>query len=305
MTKGTEMIGQEALEEYIIYLKIERGLSANTVTSYKRDIEKYLTFLMEKKITQLDEVSRFEILDFLQTLRQSGAADNSIIRMVSSLRKFHQYVKRESIVSDDPMQLIDTPKKASTLPKAISPQAVEQLLEAPDTTTPLGVRDRTILELMYATGLRISELVNLKLSDMHLTMGFIQTMGKGEKERIIPLGEIASQWLDHYLDSARVYLQDQSAETSEYVFLNSRGKGLSRQGVWKKVKQLALEAGIDQNVTPHTLRHSFATHLLENGADLRMVQELLGHADISTTQIYTHITKTRLKQVYSDYHPRA
>lgn len=305
MTKGTEMIGQEALAEYIIYLKIERGLSANTVTSYKRDIEKYLTFLMEKKITQLDEVSRFEILDFLQTLRQSGAADNSIIRMVSSLRKFHQYLKRESIVSDDPMQLIDTPKKASTLPKAISPQAVEQLLEAPDTTTPLGVRDRTILELMYATGLRISELVNLKLSDMHLTMGFIQTMGKGEKERIIPLGEIASQWLDHYLDGARVYLQDQSAETSEYVFLNSRGKGLSRQGVWKKVKQLALEAGIDQNVTPHTLRHSFATHLLENGADLRMVQELLGHADISTTQIYTHITKTRLKQVYSDYHPRA
>ena len=299
------MIGQEALAEYMIYLKIERGLSANTVTSYKRDIEKYLTFLTEKKITQLDEVSRFEILDFLQTLRQSGAADNSIIRMVSSLRKFHQYVKRESIVSDDPMQLIDTPKKASTLPKAISPQAVEQLLEAPDTTTPLGVRDRTILELMYATGLRISELVNLKLSDMHLTMGFIQTMGKGEKERIIPLGEIASQWLDHYLDGARVYLQDQSAETSEYVFLNSRGKGLSRQGVWKKVKQLALEAGIDQNVTPHTLRHSFATHLLENGADLRMVQELLGHADISTTQIYTHITKTRLKQVYSDYHPRA
>nr|WP_244359234.1 site-specific tyrosine recombinase XerD [Dolosigranulum pigrum] len=305
MTKGTEMIGQEALAEYIIYLKIERGLSANTVTSYKRDIEKYLTFLTEKKITQLDEVSRFEILDFLQTLRQSGAADNSIIRMVSSLRKFHQYLKRESIVSDDPMQLIDTPKKASTLPKAISPQAVEQLLEAPDTTTPLGVRDRTILELMYATGLRISELVNLKLSDMHLTMGFIQTMGKGEKERIIPLGEIASQWLNHYLDGARVYLQDQSAETSEYVFLNSRGKGLSRQGVWKKVKQLALEAGIDQNVTPHTLRHSFATHLLENGADLRMVQELLGHADISTTQIYTHITKTRLKQVYSDYHPRA
>lgn len=299
------MIGQEALAECIIYLKIERGLSANTVTSYKRDIEKYLTFLTEKKITQLDEVSRFEILDFLQTLRQSGAADNSIIRMVSSLRKFHQYLKRESIVSDDPMQLIDTPKKASTLPKAISPQAVEQLLEAPDTTTPLGVRDRTILELMYATGLRISELVNLKLSDMHLTMGFIQTMGKGEKERIIPLGEIASQWLDHYLDGARVYLQDQSVETSEYVFLNSRGKGLSRQGVWKKVKQLALEAGIDQNVTPHTLRHSFATHLLENGADLRMVQELLGHADISTTQIYTHITKTRLKQVYSDYHPRA
>lgn len=305
MTKGTEMIAQEALAEYIIYLKIERGLSANTVISYKRDIEKYLTFLTEKKITQLDEVSRFEILDFLQTLRQSGAADNSIIRMVSSLRKFHQYLKRESIVSDDPMQLIDTPKKASTLPKAISPQAIEQLLEAPDTTTPLGVRDRTILELMYATGLRISELVNLKLSDMHLTMGFIQTMGKGEKERIIPLGEIASQWLDHYLDGARVYLQDQSAETSEYVFLNSRGKGLSRQGVWKKVKQLALEAGIDQNVTPHTLRHSFATHLLENGADLRMVQELLGHADISTTQIYTHITKTRLKQVYSDYHPRA
>lgn len=299
------MIGQEALAEYIIYLKIERGLSANTVISYKRDIEKYLTFLMEKKITQLDEISRFEILDFLQTLRQAGAADNSIIRMVSSLRKFHQYMKRESIMSDDPMQLIDTPKKASTLPKAISPQSIEKLLEAPDTTTPLGVRDRTILELMYATGLRISELVNLKLSDLHLTMGFIQTMGKGEKERIVPLGEMASQWLDNYLNGARIYLSDKSGEESDYVFLNSRGHGLSRQGVWKKVKQLALEAGIDQNVTPHTLRHSFATHLLENGADLRMVQELLGHADISTTQIYTHITKNRLKQVYSDYHPRA
>lgn len=305
MTKGTEMIGQEALAEYIIYLKIERGLSANTVISYERDIEKYLTFLTEKKITQLDEISRFEILDFLQTLRQAGAADNSIIRMVSSLRKFHQYTKRESIMSDDPMQLIDTPKKASTLPKAISPQSIEKLLEAPDTTTPLGVRDRTILELMYATGLRISELVNLKLSDLHLTMGFIQTMGKGEKERIVPLGEMASQWLDNYLNGARIYLSDKSGEESEYVFLNSRGHGLSRQGVWKKVKQLALEAGIDQNVTPHTLRHSFATHLLENGADLRMVQELLGHADISTTQIYTHITKNRLKQVYSDYHPRA
>ncbi len=305
MTKGIEMIGQEALAEYIIYLKIERGLSANTVISYKRDIEKYLTFLTEKKITQLDEISRFEILDFLQTLRQAGAADNSIIRMVSSLRKFHQYTKRESIMSDDPMQLIDTPKKASTLPKAISPQSIEKLLEAPDTTTPLGVRDRTILELMYATGLRISELVNLKLSDLHLTMGFIQTMGKGEKERIVPLGEMASQWLDNYLNGARIYLSDKSGEESDYVFLNSRGHGLSRQGVWKKIKQLALEAGIDQNVTPHTLRHSFATHLLENGADLRMVQELLGHADISTTQIYTHITKNRLKQVYSDYHPRA
>lgn len=305
MTKGIEMIGQEALAEYIIYLKIERGLSANTVISYKRDIEKYLTFLTEKKITQLDEISRFEILDFLQTLRQAGAADNSIIRMVSSLRKFHQYMKRESIMSDDPMQLIDTPKKASTLPKAISPQSIEKLLEAPDTTTPLGVRDRTILELMYATGLRISELVNLELSDLHLTMGFIQTMGKGEKERIVPLGEMASQWLDNYLNGARIYLSDKSGEESDYVFLNSRGHGLSRQGVWKKVKQLALEAGIDQNVTPHTLRHSFATHLLENGADLRMVQELLGHADISTTQIYTHITKNRLKQVYSDYHPRA
>ncbi len=305
MTKGIEMIGQEALAEYIIYLKIERGLSANTVISYKRDIEKYLTFLTEKKITQLDEISRFEILDFLQTLRQAGAADNSIIRMVSSLRKFHQYTKRESMMSDNPMQLIDTPKKASTLPKAISPQSIEKLLEAPDTTTPLGVRDRTILELMYATGLRISELVNLKLSDLHLTMGFIQTMGKGEKERIVPLGEMASQWLDNYLNGARIYLSDKSGEESDYVFLNSRGHGLSRQGVWKKVKQLALEAGIDQNVTPHTLRHSFATHLLENGADLRMVQELLGHADISTTQIYTHITKNRLKQVYSDYHPRA
>jgi integrase/recombinase XerD len=301
----TEEFGKQELEEYLVFLKIERGLSQNSIQSYQRDLLQYLAYLKKEKLSSWEKVDRYIILAYLQVQREEGKSDNSIIRMVSSLRRFHQFLKQESISTDDPMQYIDTPKKGQTLPKVMSLKDVDKLIEVPDTSKTLGLRDRAILEVMYATGLRISELVDLQLNELHLSMSLIQTIGKGDKERILPVGDVAVYWLEQYLEYSRPLLERKSSKDSPYVFLNTRGTQLSRQGVWKKMKQMVREAGIKQNVTPHTLRHSFATHLLENGADLRIVQELLGHSDISTTQIYTHITKHRLKDVYSAFHPRA
>ena len=298
-------INQNPVEEYLMHLKIERGLADNSIESYQRDIKHYTQFLEKEKINDWNEIDRYVIVLFLQRLKESGKSDNSIIRMTSSLRQFHQFMRQEKFTIKDVMQSVDTPKKAETLPKVMSMKEVDKLLETPDTETEIGLRDRAILEVMYATGLRISELINLKMNELHLTMGFIQTIGKGNKERILPIGGMAIQCLNEYLEDSRPIFESRSAEESPYVFLNSRGKGLSRQGVWKNIKKTVQLAGIKQNVTPHMIRHSFATHLLENGADLRIVQELLGHSDISTTQIYTHITKARMKDIYKEYHPRA
>lgn len=204
------------------------------------------------------------------------------------------------------MQYVDTPKKTQRLPKTLSVAEVEKIIEMPDTTTSLGIRDRAILEVMYATGLRVTELISLKLDDLHLSLGLIQTVGKGDKERIIPLGDLAINWINEYLEKSRPELVYRSGNRDNpYLFLNYKGRQFSRQGIWKNLKIYVVQAGIQKDVTPHTLRHSFATHLLENGADLRVVQELLGHADISTTQIYTHITKQRMADVYKKYFPRA
>lgn len=296
---------EENLQTYLYFLRIERGLSENSIKSYERDLKQFIQYLNDNQINHYNDVSRYTILAFLQKQREANKSNSSIVRMVSSLRKFFQYLKQENHIDQDPMLLIDTPKKNKSLPSVISLESVERLIETPDTNTTLGMRDRAILEVMYATGLRISELVNLKMNELHLAMNLIQTRGKGDKERIIPIGQTAKHWLELYIDTSRNTLAQKSSQESPYVFLNSRGSQLSRQGVWKKIKQLVLEAGIKGNVTPHTLRHSFATHLLENGADLRIVQELLGHTDITTTQIYTHISKQRLKDVYKDYHPRA
>ncbi|WP_208558751.1 site-specific tyrosine recombinase XerD [Marinilactibacillus kalidii] len=301
----TAELGLEALEEYLTFLKIERGLSKNSIESYQRDLMQYIVFLRKEAVTDWDQIDRYLILNFLEAQRNGHKSDNSLIRMISSLRRFHQFLKQENIATEDPMLYIQTPKKAQTLPKVISAKQVEILLAIPDVSNKIGIRDRAILEVMYATGIRISELVNLRLDELHLSMNLIQTIGKGDKERILPIGDQGVKWLEYYLEYSRPKLAMKSAQISPYVFLNPRGTQLSRQGVWKKIKKMVLEAGITQNVTPHTLRHSFATHLLENGADLRVVQELLGHSDISTTQIYTHITKHRLKEVYDTYHPRA
>jgi len=302
---ANKKINQEPLAEFLIHVKIERDLAENSIKSYQRDIQTYIEFLEEQGINNWNKIDRYDIILFLQQLKEQGKSDNSIIRMTSSLRQYHQFIRQEKITENDPMQYVQTPKKAEVLPKVLSLSEVERLLETPDVETFIGLRDRAILEVMYASGLRISELVHLRLDELHLTMGFIQTVGKGNKERIIPIGDEAKNWLNEYLEDCRPVFASKAVEDSPYVFLNTRGRGLTRQGVWKNLKQIVQKAGIKQNVTPHMLRHSFATHLLENGADLRIVQELLGHSDISTTQIYTHITKARMKNVYKQYHPRA
>ncbi|MBM7688696.1 site-specific tyrosine recombinase XerD [Enterococcus ureilyticus] len=295
---------EEQIIDYLHFLQIERGLSLNTRKSYERDLNKYLAFLKNQKIDTWQLIDRYIVMEYLQQLHNEDNSSATIIRMISSLRGFHQFLRQERITDHDPMQHIDSPKKAQKLPSTLSVEEVTLLIETPDTTKPLGIRNRTILEVMYATGLRVSELVDLKIGDLHLSIGLLQTIGKGDKERIIPLGDYAIQWIEKYMEEARPILIKKNQNETR-LFVNHHGKPLSRQGVWKNLNQIVQTAGITKNITPHTLRHSFATHLLENGADLRIVQELLGHADISTTQIYTHITKQRMADVYKQHFPRA
>lgn len=295
---------EEQITDYLHYLMIERGLSMNTRQSYERDLHQYLLFLKEQNITQWSEIDRYTVVDFLQQLQQQKKSPATITRMISSLRRFHQFLRQERFTEIDPMQHIDSPKKQQKLPDTLTLHEVERLIETPDTKKTLGIRDRAILEVLYATGLRVSELIGLRLNDLHLTMGLLQTIGKGDKERIVPLGDLAVNWIEIYLEQARPILTKKTPEEA-HLFVNNHGKQLSRQGIWKNLKGIVRAAGITKTVTPHTLRHSFATHLLENGADLRTVQELLGHSDISTTQIYTHITKRRMTEVYKQHFPRA
>ena len=284
-------------------MKVERGLSENTINSYGIDLKLFLEYLRENEIPSFKQVNKEVIVNYMQSEKNSNKANSSILRSVSSLRKFFQYLAQEKIIEKDPMLLIDTPKKKQHLPQVLTKEEVEKLLHSPNTGQVLGLRDRAMLELMYATGLRISEIINLKLEDLHLTIGTLQTLGKGHKERIVPVGDEAIKWINRYLEEARPKLLKQ--KRSNYLFLNFHGNNLTRQGVWKNLKAEVRKAGIQKNITPHTLRHSFATHILENGADLRIVQELLGHADISTTQIYTHLSNKQLADIYNRAHPRA
>lgn len=291
------------LMDYLHYLKVERGLSENTINSYGIDLKLFLEYLRENEIPSFKQVNKEVIVSYMQSEKNNNKANSSILRSVSSLRKFFQYLAQEKIIEKDPMLLIDTPKKKQHLPQVLTKEEVEKLLRSPNTGQVLGLRDRAMLELIYATGLRISEIINLKLEDLHLTMGTLQTLGKGHKERIVPVGDEAIKWVNRYLEEARPKLLKQ--KRSNYLFLNFHGNNLTRQGVWKNLKAEVRKAGIQKNITPHTLRHSFATHILENGADLRIVQELLGHADISTTQIYTHLSNKQLADIYNRAHPRA
>ncbi|MCO7134228.1 site-specific tyrosine recombinase XerD [Ligilactobacillus salivarius] len=288
--------------DYLHYLKVERGLSENTIASYGIDLKLFLEYLRKNEIPSFKQVNKEIIVNYMQAEKNNNKANSSILRSVSSLRKFFQYLAQEKIIEKDPMLLIDTPKKKQHLPQVLTKEEVEKLLHSPNTGQVLGLRDRAMLELMYATGLRISEIINLKLEDLHLTMGTLQTLGKGHKERIVPVGDEAIKWVNRYLEEARPKLLKQ--KRSNYLFLNFHGNNLTRQGVWKNLKAEVRKAGIKKNITPHTLRHSFATHILENGADLRIVQELLGHADISTTQIYTHLSNKQLADIYNRAHPR-
>lgn len=294
---------EDELNDFLHYLQVERGLSSNTLQSYRRDLKQYLDFIRaHSDRTHVNQLKRVHIMQFLHHLNDSNRSTSTVARMLSSIRTFHQFLVRERLADQDASLHIETPKKERTLPKILSSSEIEALLEI-QSKDPLAIRNKAMLEMIYATGLRVTELVTLKVSDLHLTMGFVRCLGKGSKERIIPLGKMAILAIEDYLSHGRsVLLKGKSDDT---LFLNHHGNPLSRQGFWKVLKAVASEAGIQKEITPHTLRHSFATHLLENGADLRAVQEMLGHADISTTQIYTHVTKTRLKDIYRSYHPRA
>lgn len=293
------------IEDYIHFIRVERQLSANTLASYRRDLEAYAAHLEEQQhLKHFNEVTREHILLHLENLRQNGKTARTVARHISSIRSFHQFLLREKVTLTDPTVHLEMPQLEQKLPKVLSIEEVDALIAAPDRSKPQGIRDVAMLELLYASGMRISELTELDIEDVHLTMGFVRVFGKGGKERIVPLGRGAMNAVSKYLERARYELQGSYPKTNA-LFINQRGKRLTRQGCWKLIKQHAQKANIQKELTPHVLRHSFATHLIENGADLRAVQEMLGHADISTTQIYTHVSKTRLSEVYKQFHPRA
>lgn len=294
---------ESLIQEFIDYLGHEKGLATNTLESYGRDLKQYYGFLSGDSAASLANASQSTIVAYLMYLRKQGKATATIARRLAALKAFYQFLVKENYVAKNPTDELSSPKLERKLPKVLTVEEVERLLSQPEVTSPVGKRDKAMLELLYATGIRVSELVNLNVGDIDLREGFVRCMGKGSKERVVPMGEIAIAALKAYLDNARLKIIADPKEKS--VFVNHHGKRLTRQGFWKIVKKYAAQAQIRKEITPHTLRHSFATHLLENGADIRAVQEMLGHADISTTQIYTHVTKDRLKDVYAKSHPRA
>jgi len=290
------------LDHYLNYLAVERGLARNTLDAYSRDLVRYLEFLAAQGVETLEQITPPHILRFLSHLNKSGLSARSRARALAALRTFHRFLVREKLAPDNPTDQVLSPKSLTALPHTLSPLDVESLLISPKGESPLAWRDRAMLEILYATGLRVSELVSLTIDDLQLDVGYLTAFGKRSKQRIVPLGEAAIVALREYLRHGRPGLDKERG--SRFIFLNRSGEGLTRQGFWKIIKRRAREAGIKQNIMPHTLRHSFATHLLENGADLRSVQAMLGHADISTTQIYTHVTRERLRQIHAQHHPR-
>ena len=287
-------------KRFFNYLRVERGLAPNTLLAYSSDLEKLAAFGQQSG-KELLTLERDDLIRFIQHLHEQGLEAKSIARALVTVRSFFKYLVLDGHLKRDPSTNIESPKSWQSLPKFLIAEEVERLLDAPDSSTDLGIRDKAMLEVLYATGLRVSELVALKLDDVNLDMGFLMTLGKGSKERTVPLGKSAISWVQHYLGVRARWLQNQ---TSPLLFLNKTGSPVSRQAFWKLIVEYGHRAKIG-HITPHLLRHSFATHLLENGADLRSVQLMLGHADIGTTQIYTHITNERLKQIYKKFHPRA
>ena len=288
------------IADFIHYLNVERGLAKATQTSYQQDLITFSAWLAARKRRTFPE--EFGTIQSFLKEQNATKAPASVSRMISALRKFYRFLLREGAISADPMTKIDTPKRAQHLPATLSNQEVDALMAKPDTDKPLGLRDRAIFELMYATGLRVSEVVDLRLDQLHLAMNLLQVTGKVDKERLVPISPQATQWVDRYLQEARPKLLKRVQPKN--VFVNFHGGPMTRQGIWKNLKAYIASIGIEKDVTPHTLRHSFATRLLENGADLRVVQELLGHSDISTTQIYTHLSNQHLVAVYHKTHPR-
>jgi len=301
MSSPKNTLQQDPLaDQFISHMRVERGLSENTIQSYSRDIIRFFQYLEERTLSPL-QVRQEDITDYMSKLH-GAISMRSAARNLSALKMFFRFLVYDGKIETNPARLINTPKLPSKLPGVLSLQEVDRLLSQPDSTTPLGQRDKSMLELLYATGLRVSELVGLKRSNINLEAGYVRTVGKGSKERLVPMGGKALDALKDYLGDGRVQLTKRMSVP--HLYLNARGKPLTRQGFWKIIKQYGLKAGIKGSITPHILRHSFASHLLDCGADLRAVQVMLGHADISTTQIYTHVTRDRLKKIHQKYHPR-
>jgi integrase/recombinase XerD len=289
----------DLFKRFLNYLTVEKGLSENTLESYERDLKKYALFT---KDSAPDAVTHADVVSFLASLSSKGISTQSAARNLAAVRGFHKYLLIDGLAHTDPTVNLETPRGWKRLPKTLPAAEVDGLLARPDTSTLIGLRDKAMLELLYATGLRVSELVGLKLPDINLERGFLLVMGKGSKERAVPMGESAVAAIHAYLDGGRPALL--TGKESNFLFISSRHRRITRQTFWGRIKFYARQAGIAQNISPHTLRHSFATHLLDNGADLRIVQAMLGHSDISTTQIYTHVSRERLKKIHEKYHPR-
>lgn len=290
------------VDRYLHHLAVEKGLSQNTLEAYARDLQGYAAAILGRGISKMGEITADPTLNYFKALRSKGLSARSTARMLSTLKGFHKFLLQEQAVKEDPLRRLRSPRIVPRLPSVLTATQVESLLRQPNPAHSLGVRDRAMLELMYATGLRVSELVQLTVNDVNLEAGYVRTRGKGSKERIVPLGRTACRALQEYLDGPRRLFPFRSSAST--LFLGKRGRGITRQGFWKILRKYAQSAGIQARITPHMLRHSFATHLLEGGADLRSVQSMLGHADIATTQVYTHVSREHLKRVHQKFHPR-
>ena len=290
------------VDRYLNYLLIEKGLSEKTLESYSSDMAMYLSFLENNGVKDISATDTPVILKHLISMRDTGLGARSRARHLVTIRGFYRFLVQEKILKHDPTRLIDLPKSGLKLPDVLSIEEVRLLLSIPNINTPIGSRDTAMIELLYAAGLRVTELVNLKLQDVNMEAGFVRVLGKGSKERVVPIGLFAKEKIDGYLKTARPLMLKNVA--SRYLFVARAGKPMTRQGFWKLIKRYALKAGFAKKITPHTLRHSFASHLLEGGADLRAVQVMLGHVDISTTQIYTHVAREHLKNIHEKFHPR-
>ena len=289
------------VSNYLDALWLEKGLSDNSLDAYRRDLRGLADFI-EKLDKSLLDVDRIDLMDYLGSRMRAGYKARSTARMMSCLRSFYRYLIRENRITEDPTQNLESPKLGRPIPDSLTEEEVTNLLDAPDVKTTLGLRDRTMLEVLYATGLRVTELVTLRLEQMNLRQGLVRVTGKGNKERLVPLGEESMDWIERYLKEARGDLLPDLSES--IIFPSQQGRPMTRQTFWHRIKRYAIEAGITKHLSPHTLRHAFATHLLNHGADLRVVQMLLGHSDLSTTQIYTHVANQRLNQLHQQHHPR-
>ena len=294
---------EQLIDNFLDALWSERGLSQNTLAAYGRDLKAWGEWLNKSKDLCLLTADASVLQQYLAHRGRNGAKSSTMARVLSSLRRFYRYQLRQGVISEDPSALIDAPRIGRLLPGSLSEGQVDDLLEAPNIDESLGLRDRAMLELLYAAGLRVSELVSLELSQINLQVGVVRIIGKGNKERMVPLGDVAVDWVTRYIAESRPQIM-RGNDVSNATFVTRRGSGMTRQGFWHIIKRYAAIAGIEQDLSPHTLRHAFATHLLNHGADLRVLQMLLGHSDLSTTQIYTHIAQARLQEVHQKHHPR-